>query len=167
MLALGLTFARERSPSARSELHVSRDHLHIEHLRIRNFKAFQDARMDNIPSVCLLVGKNGTGKSTLFEVFSFLKDALVTNVTKALNRRGGFSEVVTRGQNGPIEFEVKFRESGGRLATYSLKIGAEGPRGVLSEVLKFRRGNRGQPWAFLNFCTGQGHGHCQRGKLWR
>lgn len=113
--------------------------------------------MENIPAVCLLVGKNGTGKSTLFEVFSFLKDALVTNVTKALNRRGGFSEVVTRGQEGPIEFEVKFRESGGRLATYSLKIGAEGPRGIiLSEVLKFRRGNRGQPWAFLNFARGKG-----------
>lgn len=85
------------------------------------------------------------------------KPPLVTNVTKALGRRGGFSEVVTRGQDGPIEFEVKFRESGGRLATYSLKIGAEGPRGiVLSEVLKFRRGNRGQPWAFLNFARGKG-----------
>ncbi len=49
---------------------VSRDPLHIEHLHIRNFKAFQDARMENIPSVCLLVGKNGTGKSTLWSRMS-------------------------------------------------------------------------------------------------
>ncbi|CAN0074211.1 unnamed protein product, partial [Phaeothamnion confervicola] len=115
--------------------------LHIESIRIKNFKSFQDATLSDIPSVCLLVGKNGCGKSTVFDVFSFLKDALATNVTKALNRRGGFSEVVTRGQSGPIELEVKFRESGGRLATYSLKVGSEGARGVvLSEVLKFRRG---------------------------
>ncbi|MBT9583418.1 AAA family ATPase [bacterium] len=106
--------------------------LPIENLRIRNFKAFQDAELRDIPSVCLLVGKNGSGKSTVFDVFSFLKDALATNVTKALNRRGGFAEVVTRGQDGPIEFEVKFREAGGRLATYTLKIGQEGPRGALS-----------------------------------
>jgi len=33
----------------------------------------------------------------------------------------------------------------------------EGSRGiVLSEVLKFRRGNHGQPWAFLNFARGKG-----------
>ena len=136
---------------------MASDHLHIEHLRIRNFKALADAELKDIPPVCLLVGKNGSGKSTVFDVFSFLKDALATNVTKALNRRGGFAEVVTRGQSGPIEFEVKFREAGGRLATYILKIGQEGPRGVvLSEVLKFRRGSRGQPWHFLDFARGKG-----------
>lgn len=136
---------------------MSIDRLHIENLRIRNFRVFQDAELEDIPSVCLLVGKNGSGKSTLFDVFGFLKDALATNVTKALNRRGGFSEVVTRNQAGPIEFEVKFREAGGRLATYILKIGHEGARGVvLSEVLKFRRGSRGKPWHFLDFSCGKG-----------
>lgn len=136
---------------------MSRANLHIEKLKVKNFKAFQDAEMSEIPKVCLLVGKNGTGKSTVFDIFGFLKDALATNVTKALNRRGGFSEVVSRGHKGPIEFELKFRESGGRLATYLLKIDQDGPRGVvLSEVLKFRRGRSGQPWHFLDFAHGKG-----------
>lgn len=143
---------------------MSIDKLHIQHLRVRNFKAFQNAELRDIPPVCLLVGKNGSGKSTVFDVFGFLKDALATNVTKALNRRGGFAEVVTRGQTGPIEFEVKFREAGGRLATYILKIGHEGPRGVvLSEVLKFRRGSRGQPWHFLDIA---GYGPGDARGLW-
>ncbi len=136
---------------------MSSANLHIEKLKVKNFKAFQNAEMDDIPKVCLLVGKNGSGKSTVFDIFGFLKDALATNVTKALSRRGGFSEVVSRGQKGPIEFELKFRESGGRLATYSLKIGQDGPRGVvISEVLKFRRGRTGQPWHFLDFANGKG-----------
>jgi predicted ATPase len=170
---MGLTFsssAMVASASARCPSHskgqalrpretrpMSIANLHIENLKVKNFKAFQNTQLSHIPKVCLLVGKNGVGKSTVFDIFGFLKDALATNVTKALNRRGGYSEVVTRGQSGPIEIEIKFRESGGRLATYSLKIGQDGPRGVVvSEILKFRRGARGQPWQFLSFAYGKG-----------
>ncbi len=46
----------------------------IEAVKLKNFKAFQDAEMRNIPRMCVVVGSNGSGKSTLFSVFSFLKD---------------------------------------------------------------------------------------------
>lgn len=129
----------------------------IEQFTIKNFRVFKDVEFRNVPDVCIFVGRNGTGKSTVFDAFSFLKDSLTLNVTKALNKRGGFFEVVTRGEHGPIEFEVKFREAGGRLATYTLQIGHKGPKGVvLKEVLKFRRGSRGKPWHFLDFSEGKG-----------
>ena len=63
--------------------------MQIESIVIRNYRLFQNVRMTDIPRLCVLVGANGTGKSTLFDVFSFLKDALAMNVTKALARRGG------------------------------------------------------------------------------
>jgi predicted ATPase len=129
----------------------------IEEISIKNYRLFRDIQLKNIPDFCVLVGANGTGKSTLFDVFSFLKDALNLNVSKALLKRGGFPEVVTRGSEGPIEIEVKFRESGGRLATYYLKVGHEKGKGIVeSEILKFRRGQRGAPWHFLDFARGKG-----------
>jgi predicted ATPase len=106
----------------------------------------------------VFVGANGSGKSTLFDVFGFLRDSLVHNVRQALAKRGGFKEVVSRGQTGPIEFELKFRQKpGSPLVTYSLSVGADGTSPIVErEVLKYRRGQYGQPWHFLDFTRGRG-----------
>lgn len=131
--------------------------MRIQEIGLTNFRAFRDVRMKDVPAFCVVVGPNGAGKSTLFDAFSFLKDALTLNVTKALARRGGFREVITRERKGTIGFEVKFRESGGRLATYILEIGEDEGRVVVErEILKFRRGSRGKPWHFLDFSRGTG-----------
>lgn len=134
----------------------------IKSLKLTNFRAFRDFEMTHIPRFCVLVGANGTGKSTLFSVFGFLRDAMNENLTSALGRLGGargFQEVRSRNSEGPIEIEIKFRaeETKGRLVTYSLKIGEENKRPiVLGEVLKYRRGSKGQPWQFLSFSRGEG-----------
>ena len=62
--------------------------MQIESIAIKNYRLFRDTKLENIPRLCVLVGANGTGKSTLFDVFSFLKDALSMNVAKALAKRG-------------------------------------------------------------------------------
>lgn len=118
---------------------------------------FRDAKLENLASLVIIVGANGSGKSTLFDIFSFLRESLQTNVAAAVARRGGFKELVSRGESGPIEIVVKFRESGGRLATYHLEVGLNGSRPVVErEILKFRRGRRGQPWHFVDFRRGTG-----------
>jgi predicted ATPase len=136
--------------------------MHIEYLRLKNFRAFQDVEMRDIPRFCVLVGANGTGKSTLFSVFGFLREAMSTNVNTALAKLGGsrgFHEVRSRNSEGPIEIEVKFREEGRkqRLITYQLSIDVRGGRPVVErEVLQYRRGQRGKPWRFLDFSGGSG-----------
>src|SRR5262249_50503347 len=116
-----------------------------------------DAKLTNLPSLCVIVGANGSGKSTLFDVFSFLKECLAQNVAQATTRRGGFRELVTRGEDGPICITIKFRESGGRLATYQLEIAFDAGQVVVRrEVLKFRRGQKGKPWHFVDFSRGKG-----------
>lgn len=131
----------------------------IEGIRVRNFKIFKDLSLINLPDLIVILGANGSGKSTLFDVFGFLHDALIDNVRAALTKRGGFKEVVSRNQSGPIEFEIKFRPAREEpLVTYVLHIGldAKGLPVVSKEVLKYRRGQKGKPWHFLDFSHGCG-----------
>ena len=133
----------------------------IEALRIKNFKAFKDVEMQDIPAFCVIVGANGTGKSTLFNIFGFLKDALTTNVTTALIKQGGsrgFREVRSRNSEGSIEIEIKFREKqNSPLLSYFLQINEQHGKAIVErEILKYRRGSGGQPWHFLDFSEGKG-----------
>lgn len=131
--------------------------MQIEALELENYRQFRSARMTELPAMTVVVGANGSGKSTLFDVFSFLQDALLQNVPQAVSRRGGYRELVSRGQDGPIGVTVKFRESGGRLVTYELQIANDGGRPVVErERLSFRRGQTGKPWRFVDFSRGQG-----------
>lgn len=135
----------------------------IESIRLKNFKSYRDTLMGDMPSFCVVVGANGTGKSTLFDVFGFLKDCLTYNVRQALQSRGGFREVLARGtpKNECIEFEIKFRlDIAGvdRLVTYMLHIGEEKNRPVVvREVLRYKRGRHGSPFHFLDFAHGSGY----------
>ena len=133
----------------------------IESIRLKNFKAFKDTELVDLPNFCVFVGANGTGKSTIFSVFGFLKDAITSNVNTALAKLGGsrgFLEVRSRNATGPIEIELKFREKSDMpLTTYFLQINEEGGRVFIErEILKYRRGKRGLPWHFLDFSRGKG-----------
>ena len=136
--------------------------MQLESIRLKNFRAFKDAEMKRIPKFCILVGANGVGKSTVFSVFDFLKHLISSNVNVALARLGGsrgFKEVCSRNAEGPIEIEIKFREAvKSPLATYFLRIAERNGRAyVAREVLKYRRGSKGQPWHFLDFADGRGY----------
>ena len=135
--------------------------MRIERIRIKNYKAFRDVELDELPELAIFVGANGTGKTTLFDVFGFLSDALNNNVRQALAKRGGFKEVISRGQDGLIEFELQFRLSIAgkhRLVTYRLDIGLEnGKPFVEREILRYKRGAYGSPYHFLDFSRGEGY----------
>ena len=44
----------------------------LEGIRLRNFKAFRDIDIQDLPRFAVFVGANGSGKTSLFSVFSFL-----------------------------------------------------------------------------------------------
>jgi predicted ATPase len=133
----------------------------IERIRLKNFKAFQDVDIKGIPDFCVVVGANGVGKSTLFDVFGFLKDCLTHNITRALQKRGGYKEVVTRNhEKENILIELQYRteiNKWERLVTYSLEIGYKKGPFVQRELLKYKRGAYGSPFNFLDFQNGKGY----------
>jgi len=145
--------------------------MQIESIRIKNYRLFRDVTLEKLPRLCVLVGANGTGKSTFFDVFSFLKDALSTNVTKALNKRGGWEEVVSRGcENEPIEIILKFRlkiSGKPRLVTYTLQVslGPNRQPQVERETLSYKRGSKGYPFSFLDFKKGKGQAISNEGNF--
>lgn len=130
----------------------------IETIHIQNYKMFKNVTISNLSNMAVFLGANGSGKSTLFDVFSFIQDSLIHNVRQAIALRGGFREVVSRGEKGPITLEVEFRESPkSPLITYSLRINQkEGRVQIEQERLEYRRGQRGRPWRFLDFKEGEG-----------
>ena len=136
----------------------------IETIRLRNFKAFREVNLTDLPHFLVVVGANGVGKTTLFDVFGFLHDCLKGNVRSALDKRGRFREVLSRGRNPEVDsilIEIQYRmEITGkeRLVTYSVEIGeVSGQPVVLREVLCYKRGRHGKPFHFLDFTRGEGY----------
>jgi predicted ATPase len=141
----------------------------IESIRLKNFKAFKDVEMKNISPFCVIVGANSAGKSTIFSVLGFLRDAMTGNVNIALSKLGGsrgIREVRTRGVSDrePIEITIKFRDrkvinprKAPPLITYELRLNEKDGRAYIErETLSYRRGSKGQPWRFLDFSDGHG-----------
>lgn len=136
--------------------------MNIETLSLRNFKVFQDIKISNIPNFAIFVGANGSGKSTLFDVFGFLKDCLTYNISRALQVRGGFHEVVSRGhEQESIEIEIQYRlpiNDTNRLVTYHIEIALNDAKpSIVREFLRYKRGAYGSPYHFLDFSHGKGY----------
>ena len=134
----------------------------IVSIKIKNYRMFKNIHIRDIPPFCVIIGANGTGKSTLFDIFGFLRDALKNNIRQALQIRGGYREIITRGQEQEnIEIELQFPMKildTERLVTYILIIGQNKNRPVIKrEILRYKRGEHGKPFHFLDFQLGQGY----------
>ena len=131
----------------------------IESLRVRNYRVLRAVELKGITPLSVFLGPNGSGKSTLFDVFAFLAECFTSGLRPAWEKRGRFKEMRTRGSDGPIEFELKYRETPKTpLITYHLTIDEDtkGPC-VKAEWLQWRRGSQGRLFRFLNFWEGNGH----------
>ncbi len=42
----------------------------IERLTVRNYRALRDVTLRKLPALAVLLGANGSGKSTVFDVFA-------------------------------------------------------------------------------------------------
>jgi len=130
----------------------------IESLRVENYRALHHVELGSLTPMTVLLGPNGSGKSTVFDVFNFLSECFQFGLRHAWDRRGRSKELKTRGADGPVVFELKYRESPGTpLITYHLAIdeSSKGPE-VIEEWLQWRRGASGKPFRFLEFRKGVG-----------
>jgi predicted ATPase len=150
----------------------------IEGLRIKNFRALKDVTLGKLWSLqkaapltpmTAVIGKNGTGKSTLFDAFGFLADCLKAGVEDAcdMRGRGGFNKVRSQGQIGPIEFELYYKEDGNaRPITYevSIDLDSTGRPYVQKERLRQRRKGQKHGWPFSFLVLNDGSGIAWKGE---
>lgn len=144
----------------------------IEGISIRNFRVLRNVTLGKLwnlqqaqplTPMTAVIGKNGVGKTALFDAFGFLADCLKAGVEDAcdLRGRGGFDRIRSQGATGPIEFEVYYKqESGAQPITYELAIDLDstGRPYVQKERLRQRRRGQkhGRPFSFLVLNDGQG-----------
>ncbi|WP_237479529.1 AAA family ATPase [Lichenibacterium dinghuense] len=144
----------------------------IEGFRIQNYRALRDVTLGKTRSqqqsepltpFTAVIGKNGTGKSTLFDAFGFVSDCLSLGVEGACEAhgRGGYDRLRSAGSDDPIRFELYYREAKKqRPITYELAIGLDrsGRPYVHSESLLQGRQNvsHGRPFPFLRLDGGKG-----------
>ncbi len=144
----------------------------IEGFRVRNFRALKDVTLGKLwnlqdaaplSPLTVVIGQNGVGKSSLFDAFGFLADCLRHGVEEAcdMRGRGGFARTRSKGQTGPIEFEVYYKQDGNnRPLTYELSIDVDthGRPYAAKERLRQRRKNQtsGRPFSFLWMDEGKG-----------
>ncbi len=130
----------------------------VEYLRIENYRALRKVELKDVTPLMVLLGPNGSGKSTVFDVFNFLSECFQFGLRHAWDRRGRAKELKTRGQEGPVIIELKYREKPSQpIITYHLAID-ENPKGpfIAEEWLQWRRGPKGKPFRFLDYKKGQG-----------
>jgi len=143
----------------------------IEGFRVQNYRTLRDVTLGRLSGLSVqpltpftvVIGKNGAGKSSLFDAFGFVADCLTHDVETAcdLKQRGGFERLRSQGVTEPIRFEIYYREAPNeRPITYELAVDLDdsGRPFVLYETLRQRRKGqkRGRPFPFLNLERGQG-----------
>lgn len=144
----------------------------IEGFRVRNFRSLKDVSLgklwqtqgaEPLTPLTVVIGKNGVGKSTLFDAFGFIADCLRLGVEDACfsRERGGFDKLLSQEQGGSIEFEIYFREDEkARPITYELAIKKDDSGKVIVERERLRQRRKGQtrgrPYSFVILNEGKG-----------
>lgn len=129
----------------------------IEYLKAQNFRALHEVELKNLTPLTVLLGPNGSGKSTVFDVFAFLSECFELGLRRAWDKRGRTKELRTRGVEGPVVIEIKYREPGYPLITYHLAVNErKGSPVVVEEWLRWKRSSHGQPFRFLDYREGRG-----------
>lgn len=149
----------------------------IEGIWIRNYRVLKDVTLGKLSHtqhaqpltpITAVIGKNGVGKSSLFDAFGFLADCLKLGVEEACDARGrgGFDRIHSQGSDEPIEFKVCYREEpNAQPITYMLFIEKEdsGRPYVLHEFLHQRGEGQESGPSFLILTTVKGQGFAWKG----
>jgi len=129
----------------------------IDYLRVKNYRVLHDLELGPLTTFTVFIGPNGSGKSTLFDLLAFLAESFSEGLRKAWSRRGGFEQLRTRGESGPITIEFTYREArDSSPLTYHLTFEEQESGPIIIEEWLAQEGESGQLKRLLDFSQGKG-----------
>ncbi|GEE02714.1 ATPase [Gordonia spumicola] len=134
----------------------------VESLHVKNYRLLRDVRFTKLSPFTVLLGANGSGKSTVFDVFAFLHEAFTDGIGPAWDRRNRMAGIRSVDSDGPVSIELKYRaelDGKSRLATYLLVVGEDevGAPVIEQEKLSWTVApGSGRPKEILSFSRGIG-----------
>jgi predicted ATPase len=79
----------------------------IASIKIRNYKAIRATRRIDLGNFHVLVGPNGSGKTSFLDAIEFVKSCLINGPVKAVEERAPeFRDLTFMRRGGPIEFDL-------------------------------------------------------------
>lgn len=109
----------------------------FQDISIKGFRRLANVELELRP-LCVLIGANGIGKTSLLDVFSLLASSAQGSLNAALSELGGLSALITYDRAEELALGVSMQiEEEAQTQCYSLRIQPRGPSYVIAqEVLR-------------------------------
>jgi len=128
----------------------------LQRILIRNFRVLHNVEFNSLSTLTVLIGENGSGKTTVIEALSFIFDCFTIGLQKTWDKYGGAKGIRTLGEEGPITIEMECKMPDYDSITYHLSIDEENKRPiVMEERMESRSESEGSPFRFLEHSAGK------------
>ena len=122
----------------------------FEHISIKGFRRLRDTELE-MRDLVVMIGANGSGKTSFLDVFSILAASASGNLQNTLQLKGGLNEILTRGKAQELEIAVAMKIPDEKPMRYSLALS---PKGLSYEVkdetlTQQRRRNQREPFKYI------------------
>ena len=123
----------------------------FERISVRGFRRLQHTDELEMRSLIVMIGANGSGKTSFLDVLSTLAASASGNLRDTLQRKGGLNEILTRGKAHEFEIQISMEVPKEEPLKYSLTLS---PKGLSYEIgdetlTQWRDLNRREPFKYI------------------
>jgi len=124
----------------------------FERLHVRGFRRLRDLELELRP-LCVLIGANGTGKTSLLDIFSLLAASVAKGLVSKLSELGGIASLVSfdRSTDQRMSFSLSMTVPGNNPLIYNLRLVPTGRAyEIEEETLTQQRDPNPPPFTYIN-----------------
>jgi len=126
----------------------------FERLKVRGFRRLHDLELELRP-LCVLIGANGSGKTSLLDVFSLLAASASGKLAEKISELQGMSALLTADRTLEMSFELAMAVPSYNPLVYDLTLSATAVAYEISEeLLTQQRSNRPTPFKHIESAHG-------------